>query len=389
MTIMEEQQKYYNYPWYVTYTYALAAVILSVYAMIIAKPLLMPLMFAVFFAILLVPVCNWLERYRIPRFLSAIVSIIITISVIVVLGFFLVSQIRGFVEDADMFADRLEELLQSADALASTYLNTEVELNLDNVVTLIKDYFQENAASLTRGLTGAASTITTFLLMPIFMFLILLFRDMLKTFVRKAFGRGNKQKEDKVDAIISRIKSLIQQYITGLLIVIGILAVINSTMLLIIGVDHAIFFGVFAAMLNVIPFIGPIMGSVLPVLYSLITMDSLLYPLVILLGFYIIQLFESNLFTPVIVGSKVSMNALMTLLLILIGSQIWGLAGMILFIPLGAIMKVVSDEVDSLKPYGYLLGRVDSDKSEDRSKLAKKVREIADKTSDLAQKLKP
>ncbi|MCC5925079.1 MAG: AI-2E family transporter [Bacteroidetes bacterium] len=386
---MEEQQKYYNYPWYVTYTYALAAVILSVYAMIIAKPLLMPLMFAVFFAILLVPVCNWLERYRIPRFLSAIVSIIITISVIVVLGFFLVSQIRGFVEDADMFADRLEELLQSADALASTYLNTEVELNLDNVVTLIKDYFQENAASLTRGLTGAASTITTFLLMPIFMFLILLFRDMLKTFVRKAFGRGNKQKEDKVDAIISRIKSLIQQYITGLLIVIGILAVINSTMLLIIGVDHAIFFGVFAAMLNVIPFIGPIMGSVLPVLYSLITMDSLLYPLVILLGFYIIQLFESNLFTPVIVGSKVSMNALMTLLLILIGSQIWGLAGMILFIPLGAIMKVVSDEVDSLKPYGYLLGRVDSDKSEDRSKLAKKVREIADKTSDLAQKLKP
>lgn len=383
------QQQPVKHPWYVTYTYAMAAVIMSVYVMIAAKPLLMPLLFALFFAILLVPVCTLLERYGIPRFLAAIVSIIVTLAVLVVLGFFLVTQIRGFVEDADMFADRMEQLLQSADAMAATYLNLDVELNLDSVVTLIKDYLQENAASLTRGLTGAASTITTFLLMPIFMFLILLFRDMLKTFVRKAFGRGVKSAEDKVDAIISRIKTLVQQYITGLLIVIAILAVINSVMLLIIGVDHAIFFGVFAAMLNVIPFIGPIMGSILPVLYSLITMDSLIYPLVILLGFYIIQLFESNLFTPVIVGSKVSMNALMTLLLILIGSQIWGLAGMILFIPLGAILKVVSDEVDSLKPYGYLLGRVETDKSEDRSNLAKKVRKIAGKTGRFARKLKP
>lgn len=373
------EEKTVKQPWYVTYTYAMAGVILSVYAMIVAKPLLMPLMFALFFAILLVPACNLMERYRIPRFLSAIVSIIVTLSVIVVLGFFLVTQIRGFVEDADMFAERLEELLVSADALVGSYLRVDVELNLDYVVTLIQDHIQENAASLTRGLTGAASTITTFLLMPVFMFLILLFRDMLKTFVRKAFGRGDKITEDKVDAIITRIKSLVQQYITGLLIVIAILAVINSTMLLIIGVDHAIFFGVFAAMLNVIPFIGPIMGSILPVLYSLITMDSLFYPFVILLGFYIIQLFESNLFTPVIVGSKVSMNALMTLLLILIGSQIWGLAGMILFIPLGAILKVVCDEVDSLKPYGYLLGRVEDDKSEDRSKLAQHVRKLVEK----------
>jgi predicted PurR-regulated permease PerM len=382
------EEKNYKYPWFVTYTYALGAVILSLYAMIAAKPLLMPLLFALFFAVLLVPVCNFLERYYFPRFLSALVSIVITISVIAVLAFFLVTQIRGFVADADSFAENLEEMLLSVDTMIVTHLNVEIDLNLDNVAKIVKDYLQENAASLTMSLTGAASTITTVLLMPIFMFLILLFRDMLKTFVRKAFGRGDKAMEDKVDAIISRIKALVQQYIAGLLIVIGILAVINSIMLLIIGIDHAIFFGVFAAMLNVIPFIGPIMGSVLPVLYSLITMDSLIYPLIILLSFYIIQLFESNLFTPVIVGSKVSMNALTTLLLILIGAQIWGLAGMILFIPLGAILKVVSDEVDSLKPVGYLLGRHD-DKSEDRSKLAKRVRKFADKTGDIIHKLKP
>ncbi|KPP95217.1 MAG: ABC-type efflux transporter permease component with DUF20 domain [Bacteroidetes bacterium HLUCCA01] len=369
----------YTQPWYVTYTYAMAAVILTVYAMIVAKPLLMPLLFAGFLAILLVPMCNFMERYRVPRFLSAIVSITFSLAVLLFVGFFLIEQLRGFAEDAEMFTQRLEEILQSADAIAAQYFNLDVQLNLDYLVTRITEYVRENAASLTRGITGAASTLTTMMLLPVFMFLILLFRDMLKTFLRKAFARGDKATEEKVDAIISRIKTLIQHYITGLLMVIGILAVIYSAMLLIIGVDHAIFFGVFAAMLNVIPFIGPLMGSILPILYSLITMDSLLFPVAILAGFYVVQLFEGNFFTPVIVGSKVSMNALMTLLLLLIGSQIWGLAGMILFIPLGAILKIVSDEVESLKPYGFLLGRVESDKSEDRSGLAKRIRKLADR----------
>jgi predicted PurR-regulated permease PerM len=363
-------------PWYVTYTYALAATILTVYVMIVAKPILMPIMFALFFAILLSPVSARLERWHVPRFLAALVSIVIAFGFLAVLGFFLVQQVRSFAADADMFTQRLEELLTSADVFLSTWFAMEVELNLDNVLTAVVDYLQENAGALTRGISGAASTLTTFFLMPIFMFLILLFRDMLKTFVRKVFGRGHKATEHKVDEIIERVKTLVQRYITGLLMVIMILAVINSTMLLVIGVDHAIFFGVFAAMLNVIPFIGPIFGSILPVLYSLITMDSLWFPVIILGGFYIIQLFESNLFTPVIVGSQVSMNAFMTLLLILIGAQIWGLAGMILFIPLGAILKVVSDQVDSLKPYGFLLGRVEDDQSEVRSVFAQKVRSL-------------
>jgi predicted PurR-regulated permease PerM len=180
----------------------------------------------------------------------------------------------------------------------------------------------------------------------------------------------------RVKTIIDGIKLVVQQYITGIIIVIFILSILNSILLLIIGVDHAIFFGVFAAMLNVVPFIGPIFGSILPIIYSLLTMDSLIYPLMILLGFYIIQLFESNLFTPVIVGSKVSMNALLTLLLLFIGAQIWGLVGMILFIPMGAILKVVFDEIDSLKPYGFLLGRVPQELQKSKGPLARRISEI-------------
>jgi predicted PurR-regulated permease PerM len=359
--------------WYVKYTYVLAGLILTIYAMIMAKSILLPLLFALFFSILLSSLCGWLERFSIPRFLSALMGMLIALIVILGIGFFFYNQMTAFAGDIDMFVERLEVLFESMEEFLLTWFAIEGEINLDRVVNASIDYIRENAASLTRGVTGAASILTATFLTPIFIFLILLFRDLLKNFVIRAFAQGDPEIERKVMGIIQKVKTLVQKYITGLLIVIAILAVLNSTMLLIIGVDHAIFFGVFAAMLNVIPFLGPIMGSILPILYALITMDSLLYPLIILLGFYIIQLFESNLFTPVIVGSQVSMNALATLLLIIIGAQIWGLAGMILFIPIGAILKIIFDEVESLKPYGYLLGRVTGDKSEERSPLAKKI----------------
>ena len=352
---------------------------LSVYAMIMAKSILLPLLFALFFSILLSPFCGWLEKYKFPRFLSSLAGILLGFIVIFGIGFFFYSQVMSFAQDVDMVAERLEELLSSMESFFATWFAIEGEINLERVVSATFEWIQDNATSLTRGLTGAASTITSIFLVPVYTYLMLLFRDVLKNFALKAFGKGDEEDTIKVHSIILKVKTLVQKYITGLLMVIAILAVLNSIMLTVIGVDHAIFFGVFAAMLNVIPFVGPIMGSVLPILYALITMDSLFYPLIILLGFYIIQLFESNLFTPTIVGSQVSMNALATLLLIFIGAQIWGLAGMILFIPLGAIIKVICDEIDSLNHFGYLLGRPVDDKSGETSLFAKKVRALSKK----------
>lgn len=365
--------------WYIKYTYVLAGLILSIYAMIMAKSILLPFLFALFFSILLSPICRKLESYKVPRFLSALSAILIGLIVIAGIGFFFFNQMSAFAEDADMIVERLEELIQSVEGFLSSWFVIDGDLNLDRVVENVITYVQDNTASLTRGLSEAASVLTAIFLVPVYMFLILIFRDMLKNFLMKAFGNGESEREEKVHKIIEKVKTLVQKYISGVLMVIGILAVLNSTMLLIIGVDHAIFFGVFAAMLNVIPFVGPLMGSVLPILYSLITMNSLFYPLIILLGFYVIQILEGNFFTPVIVGSQVSMNALATLLLLFIGAQIWGLAGMILFIPLGAILKIVFDEVESLKPYGYLLGRGSDDDIQGKSALAKKISALSEK----------
>lgn len=374
--------------WYIKYTYGLAGLMLTVYAMVVAKSVLVPLMFSLFFAILLLPISSRLERYNVPRVLSTFVSILFGVILFSGVLFFFYTQMNNFAQDADMFVERLQEMLGSVNQFLTQYFNIENVIRLDEIVQTLTNFVRDNTASITRQLSGAASTLTTALLVPIFVFLILLLRDILKNFLLKTFGQGNSGKKKKMKTIILNVKSTIQNYITGVLIVMGILAVLYSILLMVIGVEHAIFFGFFAGMMNIIPFVGPLLGSVLPILYALITMDSLIYPLVILLGFYVIQLFEGNLITPVIVGSQVSMNALVTLLLLFVGAQIWGLAGMILFIPLGAIVKVICDEVEQLNHFGYVMGRTTDDKSEQRSILARKVRELSKKASSKDEKEK-
>lgn len=163
----------------------------------------------------------------------------------------------------------------------------------------------------------------------------------------------------RVRKVISKIKVVTQSYFKGVLLVMIILAILNSIALLSLGIQHALLFAVFAAILNIIPFLGPIIGSIFPAVYALLTKDSLFYPSAVLASFYVIQLLESNLFTPGIVGKNVSMNPLMTIIALFIGNFIWGLEGMILFIPGMAILKVIFDEVEGLRPYGFLLGALE------------------------------
>ncbi|REL37642.1 AI-2E family transporter [Rhodohalobacter sp. SW132] len=369
------------------YTYILAAVILTIYAMIEANSLLQPLLFALFFSILLSPFCSWMESHKVPRLLSVSIAIITGVLAVAGIGFFFYTQLTAFAGDVDIFRERLAEILEASQDLLYRWFGIEALIDIELVRESTQEFFRENTAVLTRGIAGAASVFTSIFLVPVFMFFLLLFRDFLEEFILKVFGQNSQKDFEKVKSIIGKVKKVVQGYLTGIILVILILSVLNSVMLLVIGVDHAIFFGVFAAMLNVIPFVGPLLGSILPILYALFTMDSLVIPLIIMLGFYIIQLMESNIFTPIIVGSKVSINAFAALLLLFIGAQIWGIIGMILMIPIGAILKVVFDEIDSMKPYGFVMGRVPTDYKRRKSLFAEKMSAFSDKVSkDLEEK---
>ena len=154
----------------------------------------------------------------------------------------------------------------------------------------------------------------------------------------------------------------VQGYLTGLVTVTLIVGTLNTIGLLILGIDYAVFFGFLAAALLVIPFIGILIGSILPIIVALITKDSPMYAVGVAGVFVFVQFLEGNFITPQIVGSKISINGLVAIIALLLGSALWGISGMALSLPTIAILKVIFDNVDGLKPYGYLMGEPDHDR---------------------------
>src|SRR5690606_29760222 len=159
--------------------------------------------------------------------------------------------------------------------------------------------------------------------------------------------------------------------LTGVCIVAVTFSVINTIGLTIIGIENALFFGVMVAFVNIIPYIGSVAGSTIVVLYTLITRDSLVTPAVVALFFIVLQQIDSYILTPKITGSKIQLNALFTIMALLLGSLVWGVAGMILFVPFLGAAKVVFDHVESLKPYGTLIGNRDVSTTKKPSRLTR------------------
>jgi predicted PurR-regulated permease PerM len=355
--------------------------VLLVHILIVGQSIIVPLLIAFFIAFLLIPLANFLERYKFPRPLSAITCIIITIVLLAGVFTLFGSQVNTFVKDLDDITDKISEL--------KSRLPEVVQTQLDDISTEeIIGYAQSNSSNIFSSLTNVLSGFTLLLIIPIYIAMILIYRNLLRTFLLKVFNvDGNKtentskQNEDSpkgIKVLIPRIKKIIQKYIVGMFYVICVLFVLNSIALFSLGIQHAMLFAAIAAVLNIIPFVGPLIGSTLPIMFALITKDSLFYPLAVMASFIIIQSIESNFLTPKIVGSNVSLNPLVTLITLFVGASIWGIVGMILFIPMVAIIKEILRNIDGLEPYAYLLGNEDEEKSQ-KEFIKKAVIKLKDK----------
>ena len=156
--------------------------------------------------------------------------------------------------------------------------------------------------------------------------------------------------------IVSQIKTVIQRYLVGLVIEAGLMAVMNTTALLILGIEYAVILGILAAMLNIIPYIGGIIAVAMPMMVALVTKPSPWYALYVLAAYYVIQLIDNHYIVPYIVASKIKINALFSVIIVLVGNALWGVPGMFLSMPLLAIVKLICDHIEPLKPWGFLLG---------------------------------
>jgi predicted PurR-regulated permease PerM len=159
-----------------------------------------------------------------------------------------------------------------------------------------------------------------------------------------------------VSQIVSQIKTVIQRYLIGLFIEAIMMATLNTVALLIIGIDYALILGVIGALLNVIPYVGGLVAVILPMAVALVTKSTSWYLVYVLAAYYFIQLIDNNYIVPKIVASKVKINALFSIIVVLAGNALWGIPGMFLSIPLLAIVKLIFDHIEPLKPWGFLLG---------------------------------
>ena len=342
------------YPFWFKASITLIGLSLLFVIMSYGKFILMPLAFAAFLSMLLSPVVNKLESWKLGRAFSIILTIVFVIVIFAGIISLISAQFVQFAERVPEVTERLKTVTSDGIQFLEETVGLSQEQRTDYLEQGVGNLIDQSGSYISSILGATTSTFTLMSLLPIFIFFLLYYKDMYQTFFRKLFE--SKDGESRIDLVLDDVQDVTQNYLVGMLTVIGILAVLNTTGLLLIGLEHAIFFGVFASLLAIIPYIGIIIGALPPLLFAFLLGDSLLTPVLVIAVFGTVQFLEGNFITPRIVGSKVAINPFMAMLALIIGGEVWGISGMILFVPLIGILRVIFDEIEELKPYGYLLG---------------------------------
>lgn len=320
----------------------------------VAQPVLLPLAVAILFSFLLMPISQKLESWKVPRGLAIIISLLVAVLLVAALIYFFYSQVLMFVNDWPELSKQLSAKIDKLFSFISERFNYS-EVEQKNWLNERLQSAGSSAASYALGIFSATgSFIASVALLPIFIFFLTYYRDKYKHFVE--LMANDEEKAGKALGIIKKITVVSQKYLKGLFLVIVILSILNSTGFLLLGLRHAVLFGVLLALLNIIPYIGILIGSIFPVMMALITEDQLGIALGVLGVTIFVQFLENNFITPNVVGSSVSINPFTAILGLTTSALVWGIVGMIIALPFIGMMKVAFDNIDPLKPWGYLMG---------------------------------
>lgn len=340
-------------PFYERLSLVLIGILSLGFLIIQGKDILDPLMFGFLFAILLLPVSGFLEtRLRLPRSISSFLSIILMVAFIGGILYLVASQISKLTDDWPMLQKQVSQSINNL----SQWIQGTFHINLDSQKAYVDNTAKKIISSGTAVLGTTFGAISSLMLfysfIMIFSFFILFYRRLLFRFMLQAFGDDN---EPIVHDIIENIQSILRQYILGLLLEMVIVACVACTAFWIIGIKYAVLLGLFVGLFNIIPYLGIFTALFLSVLITFATgpVSNAIWVGASVIGIHAV---DANLLLPTIVGSKVRLNALITFLGIVLGEMIWGLSGMFLSIPVMAIFKIIFDRIESLKPWGYLLG---------------------------------
>jgi len=343
-----------RFPFYAKLAFILISLIALTYMFYISQDILVPVIFAFLFAILLRPVVLFLKtKLRFPHVLAVVFTVLLFVLAVIGLLIFLSFQISDFTEDWDKIQQNFSIHLANIQEYVRSHFNISRTEQQQYLKDATKDSMKTGKELLGNTLMSFTDTLVNLILVPIYMFLILLYRTHFMKFLCKLF---KSEHHAKLEDIVTQIKVAVKGYITGLIIEMILVSVLTTIGFMIIGVKYAILLGTLTGLLNLIPYIGILFAGVLSIVASLTGSPDLSIIVGVVVVNLIVQFIDNNIFVPMIVSSKVQINAFVSIIGIIIGGALAGIPGMFLAIPLIAILKVIFDRITPLEPWGYLVG---------------------------------
>ena len=359
-----------GFPFYVK----LACVLISLFAigalLVIGKEILSPLIFSCLFSILLLPIAAFFEkRLRFPRSAASMIAVLLFLSLIGIFIYVIGSEIASLAKDWPQFQAQITKTLYNFRGWVQENFNITRGKQLRVVSSAAAKVTSPDTAAVGATLLSLSSILLFLVFTFIYTFFFLLYRRLIVRFLQSVFLEENTK---TVHEVIEQVQYMVRKYIIGLLMEMGIIATAVSLAFTIMDVSYALLLGLITGLFNIIPYVGIFTALVISAVVTLGTSPDSTKVIWVVITLVVTHLIDSNVLLPMVVGSKVRINALITVLGVVVGEMIWGIPGMFLSIPVIAVLKIIFDRVESLKPWGIILG--DEERKQNRLAVKLKVK---------------
>ena len=342
-------------PFYIRLTFTLVSMIAITYILYMGKDVLAPILLAFLFSVLLLPIVHFLnKKLRCPHVVAVSITVLFFVSLIVAILAFIAYQIGDIASEFSEIKKNVNLFITDIQRYIRTQFNVSIWEQRKYLEDVTQDSVKKGKETIGTTLMSVTNVLLDLTLIPIYTFLILLYRTHFIVFLAKIF---NNDHHSKLREILTQIKSSINSYITGLIIEMIFVSVLTSLGLYIIDAPYYILLGILTGILNLIPYIGILVAGILTILSSLTGTPEISMILGVIGVNVVVQIIDNNILVPLIINTKVQINAFVSIVGIIIGGQIGGIGGMFLAIPILAILKIVFDKTKSAEPWGYLMGQ--------------------------------
>lgn len=347
----------------------LLIIFLSGWLLKAGAPFFIPLSFGALLAMLLLPASSWLEKKGVGKALATLIPIVALLAVFAAVIFFISYQVSDLAQSSSQIEKQLSEKYRQLQEYVSNTLGIPPEKQEQMIKEQQSSSGGKVGGMVTGIIAGIGGMLTNIILVLVYIFLFLYFRFYLKRFVLRVVPDGQ---EDNARIIIDKSQKVTQKYLTGLALMIAALWVMYGIGFSIIGLKYAIFFAILCGILEIVPFVGNLIGNGLAILVSLMQGGDSKVIIGILITYAVVQFLQSYILEPLVVGREVNINPLFTILGLVAAEIVWGIPGMVLAIPVMGVAKIICDHIQPLQPFGELIGE---DKKE-HTGLKRKIKEL-------------